>query len=141
VSSLRAFYEQLKEDPRYNEEYKAAEAWKRYEATKDKIAANKQKAKEELHKQLISGERFSIPMPGQEGLTTNDANKLLASQNEATRIVRKLDRMDASASGARKGTKGFFQPDKRDTQGGVWPWPRGGWCAGWCYLPWRAFGV
>jgi hypothetical protein len=104
VSRLRAFYEQLKEDPRYNEEYKAAEAWKRFEAVKDKVAANKRKAKEELQKQARTGERFSFPMPGQEPLVTNDTQKILAAQNEASRIVRRIDRLDTNA-------KGPFKPD------------------------------
>ncbi len=64
----------------------------------EQIVANREKAREQLARQARTGERFSIPMPGQEPLITNDTAKLLASQNEAQRIVRKLERMD-NASG------------------------------------------
>ena len=98
-SNLRALYRELKEDPRYTEEHKADKAWGAYEDARDKIAAGKAKARELLEKQARTVERFSVPVPGGEGLVTTDAQKLLASQNEATRIVRKLDRMAASAKG------------------------------------------
>jgi hypothetical protein len=107
-SNLRSLYRELKEDPRYTDEHKAEQAWKQYERTKDKIAAGKEKAKDLLQKQALSGERFSIPMPAEEALTTSDTQKLLASQNEATRIVRKIDRQDT-------GAKGPFKPDRTET--------------------------
>ncbi len=105
-SRLRELYRGLKEDPRYSEEHKSEQAWEAYERVKDKIAANKEKAREKLAKQARTGERFSIPMPGQEPLTTNDTNKLLASQNEAARIVRKIERVDSG--------KGPFKPDQTE---------------------------
>jgi hypothetical protein len=98
-SELRTLYSTLKEDPRYTEEHKAEQAWQRYEAVKEKIGADTVKAREGLAKQVRSGERFSIPMPEGESLVTTDTAKLLASQNEASRIVRKLDRLAGSGAG------------------------------------------
>jgi hypothetical protein len=98
-SNLRTLYRELKDDPRFTSEHKAEQAWQRYEATREKIAANKAKARESLEKQARSGERFSIPMPEGESLITTDTAKLLASQNEASRIVRKLDRLTDTSVG------------------------------------------
>jgi hypothetical protein len=104
-ANLRSLYQELKDDPRYTEEHKAATAWERYEATKDKITADKEKARELLQKQLRSAERLSVPLPGSEAVNTTDTDKLLASQNEATRLVRRIDRLEA-------GAKGPFKPDR-----------------------------
>ena len=98
-ANLRSLYRTLKEDPRYTEEHKAEKAWAAFEAAKEKIAASKTKARESLEKQARSGERFSIPMPEGESLITTDTAKLLASQNEASRIVRKLERVESSSTG------------------------------------------
>ena len=46
-------------------------------------------------------------MPDSGMPTTIDPNKLLASQNEATRIIRKLDRLEAKG-------KGPFKPDRTE---------------------------
>lgn len=105
TGKLYALYRELKEDPRYSEEHKAEKAWESYEATKEKIEADKAKAKELLANQARSAERFSIPFPPGESLTTTDTSKLLASQNEASRVIRKLDRMEG-------GGKGSFKPDR-----------------------------
>jgi hypothetical protein len=105
AGNLYNVYRELKEDPRYSPEHKAERAWERYEATKGKVEAGKARAKELLEKQARSAERFSIPVPAEESITTTDTSKLLASQNEASRVVRKIDRMDGNA-------KGPFAPDK-----------------------------
>jgi hypothetical protein len=93
-ANLRTLYRELKDDPRYTNEHKATTAWQRYEAAKETIVADKEKAREGLAKQVRNGERFSIPMPEGEHLVPSDTSKLLASQNEASRIVRKLDRLE-----------------------------------------------
>ena len=103
-SSLRALYQELREDPRYTEAHKAQQAWESYESAKERIAEGKTKARELLEKQAHSAERSSVPFPAGEGIITSDTQKVLASQNEASRIIRKLDRLDASA-------KGPFRPD------------------------------
>ena len=93
-SNLRALYQELREDPRYTEAHKAQQAWERYEDAKERIAASKAKARELLEKQAHSAERSSVPFPAGEGIITSDTQKLLASQNEASRIIRTLDRLD-----------------------------------------------
>lgn len=100
-------YRELKEDPRYTDEHKADRAWERYEATKGRIEAGKTRAEELLEKQARSAERFSIPVLAEESVNTMDTAKLLASQNEASRVVRKIDRMEGNA-------KGPFAPDKME---------------------------
>ena len=109
-SNLRALYRELKEDPRYTYEHKAQTAWAAFERVKEKIVANKAKAREGLEKQARTGERFSIPRPEGEGLITTDTNKLLASQNEASRILRKLDRLA-------RNRVGLFKPDREEVRG------------------------
>ena len=96
---LYALYRELKDDPRYTEEHKAEKAWAAYDADRAKIEGARAKAKEHLEKQARSGERFSIPMPPGEAIGTADTTKLLASQNEASRVVRKIDRIGASGKG------------------------------------------
>jgi hypothetical protein len=105
-ANLRTFYRELKDDPRYTEEHKAEKAWTAYEATKEKIAADKAKAREGLEKQARTGEYFSFPMPEGEPLIPSDTSKLLASQNESSRLIRKLDRMTGSG--------GPFKPDRAE---------------------------
>jgi hypothetical protein len=104
-SNLRALYRSLKEDPRYTEEHKAQKAWESYETAKEKIVAgSREKARESLKKQAQTAERLSIPLPDGEELITTDTSKLLAAQNEAARIIRKLER--AGQSG------GPFRPNR-----------------------------
>jgi hypothetical protein len=104
--NLRRLYATLKEDPRWFEEYKAQKAWEASEAAKDKITDGRERAREMLEAQARSGERFGIPGPGGEALVTNDPQKLKASQNEAARIARKIDRIDNSGKG------GPLKPDR-----------------------------
>ena len=121
-ANLRNLYRTLKEDPRYTEEHKAEKAWQRYESAKEKIEADTAKAREGLAKQVRSGERFSIPMPEGESLTPSDTSKLLTSQNEASRIVRKLERLEGSGAGPfkRKPAEVLKQEYERGLQiGGV----------------------
>jgi hypothetical protein len=106
-SNLRSLYRELKEDPRYTDDHKAEKAWRRYEASKEKIETGKVEARELLAKQARSAQRFSVPMPDGESLITGDTQKVLASQNEASRIIRKLDRLQASS-------KGPFKPDRME---------------------------
>lgn len=110
ASRLRTLYASLKEDARYNNDYKSETAWAAFDEAKDKIAENAAKARELLHKQARSAEEGSLPFPPQEPLNTQDTDKIIASQNEASRIVRKLDRMDARS---REG-KNPFKADKTE---------------------------
>lgn len=104
--NLRRLYATLKEDARWSEEHKAEKAWEAYETAREKITGGREKAREMLEAQARSGERFGIPVPEGEALVTSDTTKLLASQNEAARIVRKIDRIDSSGKG------GPLKPDR-----------------------------
>lgn len=105
---LRELYVSLKEDARYNNDYKSETAWAAFDGAKGKIAENAAKARELLQKQARSAGEASLPFPPEEPLNTQDTNKLIASQNEASRIVRKLDRQEAKS----RDGKGPFKPDK-----------------------------
>jgi hypothetical protein len=91
--NLRTLYGQLKDDPRYTEEHKSAQAWEKYEAKKQGIIEGKEKARETLSNNARAYQRMSLPFPPEEGPVTKDNEKLLLSQNEASRIVRKLERI------------------------------------------------
>jgi hypothetical protein len=107
TARLTELYHKLKNDPRYTEQHKVQKAWQTYETKKDKIVGDRAKAKEHLHKQASTSTRLSIPFPEGEGPIIVDTSKLLASQNEANRVVRKLDRLD-------KNRKGPFTPDRAE---------------------------
>lgn len=105
-TKLREYYRQLEEDPKFADDYKSEQAWARYQSAREKIEAYAPKAREALEKQARIAERFSIPMPSGESVITHDTDKIIAGQNEASRIVRRIDRMDTSG-------KGPFKPDRR----------------------------
>jgi len=96
-SALAAYYEGLQNDPRYAEGFKAELAWKKFNEVKDKITSGRQKAKEQLSTDAAVYQRQSLPMPGGEGPITQDAQKIIISQNETQRISRKLQRLRESA--------------------------------------------
>jgi hypothetical protein len=103
-ASLGAYYEQLKEDPRFTEEHKAELAWGRYNQAKEKIVEGREKAGEQLANDAAVYHRQSIPFPASEGPVTQDSQKILITQNETARISRKLSRMQEQ-------TTGPFRPD------------------------------
>ena len=92
AEKLAALYQELREDPRYTDEHKAETAWAAYDRAAPKVKDGRAKAKELLQKQVRTGERFSLPFPEGEAPTTTDTQKLIATQNEASRIVRQVDR-------------------------------------------------
>ena len=99
---LRELYRELKDDPRYTQEHKAEKSWDAYERAAPKITANKERAKEHLRKAAKTSERFSIPVPPGESLVTGDADKLIASQNHAASVVRRVERAERRAKGPLK---------------------------------------
>jgi hypothetical protein len=89
---LQQSYQRLLEDDELTREAKERRA-QELDANQGQQVAQKRKAlRESLLKASKSAENSSIPMPGGEGLTSGDASKLLASQNEADRIRRTLER-------------------------------------------------
>jgi hypothetical protein len=102
LAELRASYERLREDPRYTEEHKSEQAWELYARASEKIVANRERARSLLEQQAKTDRRFSIPLPPEQSVTVTDPATLLACQNEHTRIIRKLDRLEANARGPSK---------------------------------------
>jgi hypothetical protein len=92
-AKLRQLYRELEDDPRYTPEHKASLAWRAYDEAKDSITASRAKARDLLEEQARTAERQSLPFPDGEGPLTQDANKVLITQNESSRIVRRLDRL------------------------------------------------
>jgi hypothetical protein len=105
-ANLGKYYEQLQDDPRFTEEYRADLAWNRYNKAKEKIVEGRTKAGEQLASDATIYHRQSLPFPAGEGPITNDSSKILITQNEAQRISRKLTRLQESA-----GAAGRFRPD------------------------------
>jgi hypothetical protein len=90
---LRNLYQSLQEDERYTLEHKSAVAWEAFEDAREKIASNAAKAKAALEQQAKAAERLALPFPDGEGPRTSDKEKLLLSQGESLRVIRKIDRL------------------------------------------------
>jgi hypothetical protein len=101
--ALTNYYEALADDPRFTDEYRSTLAWQRYHDAKEKIVGGRQKASEQLAANAATYHRQSLPMPGGEGPITQDALKILITQNETQRISRKLARLQEAP--------GPFRPD------------------------------
>lgn len=91
--TLTSLYRELKDDPRYTAEYKAEMAWEAFEDAKSKIAADREKALGGLEKEARGLEMMAMPRPKGETLAAKSPEQLLAAQNEAGRIVRKVERL------------------------------------------------
>jgi hypothetical protein len=106
-ATLGAYYEQLRDDPRFTEEHKSELAWSHYNQAKEKIVEGREKASEMLATDAATYRRQSLPMPGGEGPITQDPQKILITQNESQRINRKIARLQESP--------GPFRPDIAST--------------------------
>jgi hypothetical protein len=103
-ASLSRYYEQLQDDPRFTQEYRAELAWSKYNQAKEKIVEGRTKAGAQLASDAAVYRRQSLPFPGSEGPITQDSQKILITQNETARISRKLSRMQDVSTGP-------FRPD------------------------------
>ncbi len=103
---LRWEYERLTEDGDLTDEARARRAGALYEKHRPLIERRKKEAKDALVKAAKSAEKSSIPRPQGEALSSTDPTKLLLDQNEASRIIRTIER--------RKGQGGPFRPDTGD---------------------------
>ena len=97
---LTQSYERLLADEELTAEAKRRRAEQLYEQQGQQVAAKRQALREKLIKASWGAEKTSVPMPHGEGLTSDDASKLLASQNEADRIRRTLERRADGPFGA-----------------------------------------
>jgi hypothetical protein len=105
---LSQTYRTLSEDPRFTSEHKASQLWEAYEEQSAHIQAAGEKARSLLEKEAKGHEMMSVPRPKGENIFNLSAERLLASQNEAGRIVRKMQRLqDASSAGP-------FKPNTAD---------------------------
>jgi hypothetical protein len=93
-ANLSETYRTLKDDPRYTEEHKASQMWERYEKESEHIQAAGQKARDLLEKEAKGHEMMALPHPKGENLHGVSTERLIAAQNEASRIARKLDRLE-----------------------------------------------
>ena len=89
---LNQSYERLLADEELTAEAKQRRAEQLFEQQGQQVAHKRKALRESLLRASKSAERSSIPVPGGEGLTSDDPAKLLASQNEAQRIIRTLER-------------------------------------------------
>jgi hypothetical protein len=113
INRARAQYSQLladlKDDPKYAEEYKAETAWAKYQETKEFVEKTAPEAKADFERSARVAERQSLPMPESESVITKDPQKVLLTQNEHSRIRGNLER----AGQIGKGTP--FSPNTYDT--------------------------
>ena len=89
---LNQSYGRLLADDELTSEAKERRAQELFEKQGQQVAHKRKALRESLIKASKSAEKTSVPMPQGEGLTSDDASKLLASQNEADRIRRTLER-------------------------------------------------
>ena len=94
-ANLSETYRTLKDDVRYTEEHKANQMWERYERESEHIQAAVTKARELLEKEARGHEMMALPHPKGENLHSVSTERLIAAQNEASRIARKLDRLES----------------------------------------------
>jgi hypothetical protein len=85
-------YEGILRNDELTDEAKQKRAQTLYQEKAPRVAAMRKEARDALLKAAESAERSSIPFVGGEGLTSSDTNALLASQGEADRIRRILER-------------------------------------------------
>jgi len=102
---LRQTYNSLKDDPRYTEEHKANQMWETYQQQSAHIQAAGEKARELLEKEARGYEMIALPHPKGENLHSISTERLIAAQNEASRISRKLERLEKA-----KGPKNLKPP-------------------------------
>ena len=103
---LRWEHERLTQDQDLTDEARARRAGELYEKHRPLIERRKKEAKDALVKAAKSAEKSSIPRPDGEALSSTDPTKLLLDQNEASRILRTIER--------RKSQSGPFRPSTDD---------------------------
>jgi hypothetical protein len=95
-ANLAGTYRSLKDDPRYTEEHKASKMQEAYEKESTRIQAAGERARDLLEKDAEGREAMAMPRPKGENVTNLSVERLLASQNEAARIVRKTQRLQSA---------------------------------------------
>jgi hypothetical protein len=106
---LSQLYRSLKDDVRYTSTYKSEQAWEAYERALPHISEGKEKARSLLAKEAEHHEKMSIPRPKGEMLRIGSAERLLAAQNQAARVVRMADRLEKRSEGSPIGKPSLSQ--------------------------------
>lgn len=91
-AALRGVYGQTDGDPRYTDSFKRDTQWEAYDREAPRIEAAGAKARELLEKTARGHEMAAKPRPHGESMIYSDPSRIVAAQNEAARIVRRLDR-------------------------------------------------
>jgi hypothetical protein len=89
---LRHQYDRLAEDGDLTDEARARRACELYERHRDGIERKKRAAQDTLVKAAKSAEKNSVTRPPGEALSSTDPTKLLLDQNEASRIIKPIER-------------------------------------------------
>lgn len=90
--ALTQTYHDLKEDPRYADSHKQEQMWQSYVREAPRIKAAAEKTKSLLEKEVRYAEEQSIPRPRGESLKMGTPERLLAAQNAASSLIRKVER-------------------------------------------------
>jgi len=98
-ADLSATYQSLKDDARDSEEHKAETAWAKYEEARSQVERLAPEARQKMLKSAEGLERMSIPIPEGEGLITKDADKLLLTAHERSRLEGLVNRAEKVAKG------------------------------------------
>jgi hypothetical protein len=84
-------YESLDNDERYTDEHRATAAWQAYDESKPLIEQKANAAREKLLASADEYEMSSIPLPGGQGLRTNNVEILSLTQGERARIIDRIN--------------------------------------------------
>jgi hypothetical protein len=93
---LRREYEQLTQDQDLTHEARTRRAQELFEQRRGSVEAAGKKARESILKQAKSAEQGSMPKPSGEGLTSSSSDRILLDQNEASRVIRTIERKKAA---------------------------------------------
>lgn len=99
VASLTETYRSLQADPRYTEQHKSETAWKTFEEAKERIQESRKRVLKKLDAEAALEEHRSLPKPEGQSLHILKADTLLAAQQEANRVRRKLERLSEKRIG------------------------------------------
>ena len=88
----------LKNDPKFTDEYKSKQAWTAYQNALRRITKERERARELLEKEVSYHEEMSVPRPKGERLVDLSSEKLLAAQNAASSLIRKVERAEKRAA-------------------------------------------
>ena len=108
---LRQEYEKLLNDESLNDEYRQRRAQEIYEQRKESVEDQGRRAREALLKQAKSAEQAATPRPAGEPLSSSSADRLLLDQNEASRIIRVIERKKAQGGPFRPDVGGYLREE------------------------------